>query len=188
MRIPKCYDAKLLPNDEHPIESKFSLLLEDFAPSDGWSQRWLLQSEDEVKATLTTFAKLHAYFWKGSNFYKDTEAATELEDGVWESASYVQPKLQTLNQCKDVAKGWASSKLKCQEELESFDYWDNLGERLESVAEENGRLAHPFAIDELKDEYKRYRTFTHGKSCLLFGIWIGSSSRFCAYDVSVLLQ
>jgi len=163
LRIPKCYDAKLLPNDANPIESKFSLLLEDFAPSDGWSQRWLLQSEDEVKATLTTFAKLHAFFWEGSTFYNDKEATTELESGVWESASYVQPKLQTLNQCQDVAKGWASSKLKCQKELESFDYWDNLGERLESVAEENGRLAHPFAVDELKDEYKKYRTYTHGK-------------------------
>ena len=43
-----------------------------------------------------------------------------------------------------------------------MDYWDNLGERLESVAEECGRLAHPFAVDELLDGYEKFRTFTHG--------------------------
>lgn len=162
LRIPKCYAAQLAPNEDNPIESKFSVLLEDFSPSDGWSQRWLLQSEDEAKFTLTTLAKMHAFFWNGSAFWDDKDAAAELENGVWDSASYVQPKLQTLNQCKDVAKGWATSKLKCKKELESFDFWNNLGERLESVAEENGRLAHPFAVDELSETFKQYRTFTHG--------------------------
>lgn len=164
LRIPKCYDAQLMPNDSNPIESKFSVLLEDFSPSDGWSQRWLLQSEDECKSTLTTLAKMHAFFWQGSSFWNDDngDAVKELEEGVWESASYVQPKLQTLNQCTDVAKGWATSKLKCQKELESKEFWEDLGTRLESVAEENGRLAHPFAIDDLSDSYKQYRTFTHG--------------------------
>lgn len=165
LHIPKCYDANLQPNDLNPIESKFSVLLEDFSPSDGWSQRWLLQDETEIKATLTTFAKLHAFFWSGSSFWNDQEeAAQELEDGVWKSASYTQPKLQTLNQCSNVAKGWATSKLKCEKELSSFDYWDNLGTRLESTAEENGRQAHPFAEEgsSLSDEYKQYRTFVHG--------------------------
>ncbi|KAL7531647.1 hypothetical protein ACHAXR_004149 [Thalassiosira sp. AJA248-18] len=162
LRIPKCYDAKLRPNDSNPIESKFSVLLEDFAPSDGWSQRWLLRSDEESKATLTVLAKMHAFFWYGSKFWDDGDAAKELEDGVWESASYVQPKLQTLNQCKDVAQGWATSRLKCQKELESKAFWDDLGERLESVAEKNGRLAHPFAVDDLSESYKKYRTFTHG--------------------------
>ncbi|KAK1738191.1 putative inositol monophosphatase superfamily protein [Skeletonema marinoi] len=106
---------------------------------------------------------LHAFFWHGSSFWNDQEAAKELEDGVWESASYVQPKLQTLNQCRNVANGWASSKLKCEKELSSFEYWDNLGTRLESTAEENGRQAHPFAEEgSLSDEYKQYRTFVHG--------------------------
>lgn len=162
LRIPKCYDAKLEPNDENPIVSKFSVLLEDFAPSDGWSQRWLLRSADECESTLTALARMHAFFWSGSAFWDDADAATELEGGVWESASYTQPKLQTLNQCRDVAKGWATSKLKCEKELESMDYWENLGVRLESVAEENGRLAHPFAVDDLADSYKKFRTFTHG--------------------------
>ena len=162
LRIPRCFDAKLRPNDALPIQSKFSVLLEDFSPSSGWSQRWLLQDEDECRATLTTFAKLHAFFWTGSSFWSDKEAAKELEDGVWESASYTQPQLQTLNQCKDVAKGWASSRLKCRAELESLHFWDNLGERLESTAEEVGRLAHPFADLDLAKDYAKYKTFTHG--------------------------
>ncbi|KAL7491265.1 hypothetical protein ACHAWT_000664, partial [Skeletonema menzelii] len=163
LHIPKCYDANLEPNDANPIESKFSVLLEDFSPSDGWSQRWLLEDENEIYATLTTFAKLHAFFWHGSSFWNDQEAAKELESGVWESASYVQPKLQTLNQCRNVAKGWATSKLKCEKELSSFEFWDNLGTRLEITAEDNGRQAHPFAEEgSLSDEYKQYRTFVHG--------------------------
>lgn len=162
LSIPKCYDATLLPDDSIPLESKFSVLLEDFSPSDGWSQRWLLDSEEECRATLTTFAKMHGFFWSGSSFWNDTDAAKELEAGVWESASYVQPKLQTLNQCENVAKGWETSRLKCQKELEGFSYWDNLGERLQSVAAENGREAHPFAESDVSEKYYKYRTFTHG--------------------------
>lgn len=162
LKIPTCFDAKLMPDDQNPIASKFSVLLEDFSPSNGWSQKWLLRSDAECKTTLTALAKMHAFFWSGSSFWNDDEAAKELENGVWESASYVQPKLQTLNQCKDVAKGWNSSRIKCKNELDAFDFWDNLGERLETVAEECGRLAHPFALDALSDPYKKYRTFTHG--------------------------
>ena len=188
LHIPKCYDASLEPNDDNPIESKFSVLLEDLSPSDGWSQRWLLEDENEIHATLTTFAKLHAFFWHGSSFWKDQEAANELESGVWESASYVQPKLQTLNQCRNVAKGWATSKLKCEKELSSFDFWENLGTRLESTAEEAGREAHPFAEEgsSLYDEYKQYRTFVHGdpKQANLF--FRESSSNTGSIDVGLI--
>ena len=112
LRIPTCYHAQLAPNDANPIESKFSVLLEDFSPSDGWSQRWLLQSEDECKATLTTLAKMHAFFWEGSSFWNDNDAATELEAAVWESGGYVQPQKQPENQWKQVAKEWATKRLK----------------------------------------------------------------------------
>ena len=162
LRIPICYDAQLMPNESNPIESRFSVLLEDFSPSDGWAQRWLLRSDEECRAALTVLAKMHAFFWRGSTFWEDEDAARELEEGVWESASYVQPKLQTLNQCKNVAEGWATSRLKCRKELESEDFWDDLGARLESVAEESGRLAHPFAADGTSEAYRKYRTFTHG--------------------------
>mmetsp|Transcript_26103 Transcript_26103/g.45986 ORF Transcript_26103/g.45986 Transcript_26103/m.45986 type:complete len:509 (+) Transcript_26103:148-1674(+) len=163
--IPKCYDAQLRPNDSNPIESKYSFLLEDFSSSDGWYQQWLLDDDEECKATLKAFAKIHAFFWNGSKFWNDKEAAEELEAAVWKSGSYVQPEAQnteTVNQCKIVAKEWATKRLRFEKELSSFDYWDNLGERLESVAEQCGRDAHPFADDTLSEAYKKYRTFTHG--------------------------
>ena len=62
VHIPRCYDAKLEPNPDNPIDSAYSFLLEDMAPSDGWYQEWLLHDVDECKATLTMFAKMHAYF------------------------------------------------------------------------------------------------------------------------------
>jgi thiamine kinase-like enzyme len=164
--IPKCYDVQLRTNDANPIESKYSFLLEDFSPSDGWYQEWLLCDMKECKKSLSMFAKIHAFFWHGSSFWKnDVQVARDFEAGIWKSGSYVQPEAQntkTVNQCKIVAKEWATKRLRFEKELSSFDYWDNLGERLESMAEECGRLAHPFADDSLSESCKKYRTFTHG--------------------------
>ncbi|CAB9513443.1 Pfam:DUF227 [Seminavis robusta] len=162
VRIPKCYHAKLEPNRENPIESKFSFVLQDFSPADGWYQQWLLDELDEVQATLSMYAKTHAFFWQGSSFWKDTQAAQELEAGVWKSGSYVQPKAQNPEQCHIVASEWATKRQKFEKELSSFDFWDTLGERLQSVAVEAGRHAHPFADDDLAEQYQQYRTFTHG--------------------------
>ena len=165
--IPKCYHAQLEPNHEHPMESKFSFLFEDFAPAQGWYQKWLLDDPESLEAALQTLAKIHAYFWHGSHFWKDhPEAAQELEESIWKSGSYVQPQAQGWKQCKIVAEEWATKKMRFEPELSSFDYWDNLGERLESVAEECGRVAHPFADDVsdtgVSEKYQKYRTFTHG--------------------------
>jgi thiamine kinase-like enzyme len=146
------------------MKSKFTFLFEDFAPADGWYQRWLLTDQEECMTTLTTFAKIHAYFWHGSAFWRDhEEAGRELESGVWTSGSYVQPRAQNPNQCRVVAQEWSKKKLRFRKELDRFDYWDDLGERLESVAVDCGRLAHPFAYDDpLSRQYTKYRTFTHG--------------------------
>ena len=162
VRIPRCYDANLLPNHENPIESKFSILLEDFAPSDGWYQEWLVRSEEECHASLTTLAKIHAFFWTGSDFWNDEDAAKELEASVWRSGGYVQPQMQTLNQCDNVASGWAKNKMNCQDELESLRFWENLGGRLQSVARECGNLAHPFSDEGPSEQFEKYKTFTHG--------------------------
>ena len=175
VHIPKQYDAILRPNYDNPIESKFSFLHEDFAPQDGWYQQWLLHDEEECKAALLTFAKLHAYFWHGSNFWNDDEAAQDLKEAVWKSGSYVQPTAQILDgkcSCTKVATEWKVKRMKFKNELSQFDYWDNLGSRLELVAKQCGKLAHPFADDDLLDDekkdivsdvdYRKYRTFTHG--------------------------
>ncbi|EJK58339.1 hypothetical protein THAOC_21549 [Thalassiosira oceanica] len=163
VHIPRCLDVNMRPDHEDPIRSQFSIMLEDFSVEKGWTQRWLLDSEDEVKASLGMFARLHAFFWQGSSFWENGEAADEFERGVWPSAGYSQPTLQSPDQWKEVAKGWAKHKLQCRSDLEQTSYWSNLGERLqESVAEEVGHLAHPFANEALREEYSKFRTFTHG--------------------------
>ena len=163
VHIPKCLDVNMMPNHEDPIRSQFSIMLEDFSVEKGWTQRWLLDDEDEVKASLGMFARLHAFFWQGSSFWENGEAADEFERGVWPSAGYSQPKLQSPDQWKEVARGWEEHKLQCKSDLEHTSYWSNLGDRLqESVAEQVGHLAHPFANETLRVEYSKYRTFTHG--------------------------
>jgi 3'-phosphoadenosine 5'-phosphosulfate (PAPS) 3'-phosphatase/thiamine kinase-like enzyme len=162
LRIPQCHHAELRPDDENPIESRFSVLLEDFSPKDGWSQRWLIRSKDDAHAVLSTFAKLHAFFWSGSDFWRNDEAACkELVEAVWKSASYVQPALQTLNQCNQVEEEWNKKRDMCRNELETFEYWDNLGARLQSVSEQVGRDAHPFH-DEDDKTLEQFKTLIHG--------------------------
>ena len=163
VKFPKCYDAKLEPNESNPIESKFSFLLEDLSPSDGWYQKWLLDTKEECQVSLTSYAKIHAFFWHGSSFWNDQDAAQEFEGAVWKSGSYVQPHAQNPDQWKMVASEWETKRMKFTKEFSSFDYWDDLGERLQSVAQECGRHAHPFAEDaSFSSDYQQYRTFTHG--------------------------
>lgn len=116
----------------------------------------------ETKTALKALAKIHAFFWHGSNFWKDKKAGAELDAAVWESGSYVQPKAQNADQCSNVASEWKVKRTKFEEHLSSLDCWDDLGERLQTVATECGRLAHPFADVDLKESYQKFRTFTHG--------------------------
>ncbi|KAL7510665.1 hypothetical protein ACHAXN_008680 [Cyclotella atomus] len=168
--IPKCYDAQLEPDFDNPMSSKFTFLLEDFAPKEGWYQRWLIDDLTECHAALSAMAKIHAFYWDGSDFWKDATAAQEFESAVWKSGSYIQPKAQGADQWQKVARKWNQERWKVEEQLSTSDFWDNLGERLQSASEECGRLAHPFAVKDLALTYKRYRTFTHGdpKSANIF--------------------
>lgn len=168
--IPRCYDAQLEPDFDNPMKSKFTFLLEDFAPEDGWYQRWLIDEVTECEAALSSLAKIHAFFWYGSDFWKNKDAANEFEDAVWKSGSYIQPKAQNANQCQKVAQKWKQERWKVEKELSELNFWDNLGERLQSVSEWCGRQAHPFAHEDLSETYRKYRTFTHGdpKSANIF--------------------
>lgn len=160
IHIPKCFDVQSRPNHSNPMESKFTFLLEDL--NQGWYQRWLLDDLTETEAVLSVYAKMHAFFWTGSKFWSNPDAAKEFEEAVWKSGSYVQPEAQGMDQWKTVKREWQSKRLKFANELSSFEYWDNLGERLQSVSEKCGFLAHPFADDALSKEYHKYRTYTHG--------------------------
>jgi hypothetical protein len=87
VHIPLVYDAQEEPNYRHPIESKFSLLLEDLSPQEGWYQTWLLSNLNECHAALSTYAKIHAFFWHGSSFWRNNDKAIldEFEAAIWPS-------------------------------------------------------------------------------------------------------
>ena len=59
----------LLVSRSDPIDSRFALLLEDFSPAGGWRQDRLL-GPAAARATLAAFARLHAFFWQGSAFWR----------------------------------------------------------------------------------------------------------------------
>ena len=158
-----------------PIDSRFALLLEDFAPAQGWSQHRLL-SGPGVRASLTAFAKLHGFFWAGSTFWRRGGGpATELEAAVWGSGSYWQPGMQPREQLDQVAAAWErhreafGSAFSEAEELAGIDL-ASLGQRLQALVHRAGRRAHPFADPESSEEFTAWRTLIHGdaKSANIF--------------------
>jgi thiamine kinase-like enzyme len=164
VHIPLVYDAQEEPNLQNPIESKFSLLLEDLSPKKGWYQTWLLSELEECHAALSAYAKIHAFFWHGSSFWRrnDQTVTEEFEAALWPSGSYVQPKAQDKDQCEKVASEWSVKRTKLEKEMSQLTFWDDLGSRLETVVQECGRLAHPFADSSLLESFQQFRTWTHG--------------------------
>ncbi len=173
MRINQVFASDLRPvTSESPKEllnSRFSIFLEYFQKSDGWDQSWLLTKE-EAKAALSELAKMHGYFWQGSDFWKEENGklGDDLESIVWRNGGYMQPKLQGYEQLKKVRSGWEAryptfeEDLKKIPELRDSDI-QSLGIRLEEVAPMVGREAHPFSDDTKENaQYMKYRTLIHG--------------------------
>jgi len=179
VRVTRAYGSDLRPakgtTPSEQIESRFAMLLEDFSEPDGWTQQWLLD-EKGSRAALNAFAKMHAYFWQGSDFWSKEggELGRELEEGgVWPSGNYMQPALQGFEQLEKVAEGYKKTivlpslrdALLAEDipELEGVDI-DELGERLQKIAKIVGDLTHPF-FNTTKDSSKdllKYRTLIHG--------------------------
>ena len=173
IRINKVLGSDLRPveglDPKELLESRFSIFLQYFQKSNGWEQRWLLDKE-ETKAALGDLAKMHAYFWQGSQFWdKDgCKVGKELESIVWENGGYMQPKLQGIEQLTKVRSGWEARyptfevDLQKISELEGADI-QSLGQRLEDVAPTVGRKAHPFSESGTENsEFSKYRTLIHG--------------------------
>jgi thiamine kinase-like enzyme len=130
-------------------------------------QRWLFDEEAEM-AALAEFAKMHAYFWAGSDFWKKEkgELGNELAKAVWENGGYMQPALQGYEQFENVAKGYAGRLLTFEAELKQIPELDGvdltkIGERLERIVSKVGQLSHPFKGDA-QEHLKMYRTLIHG--------------------------
>lgn len=175
VQVCNCYGAskEVAPEGSNPrvqLESKFAMTLEDFKEEDGWYHEWLLE-EESCKATLKTMAKMHAYFWTGSNFWKkeNGKLGSELEETVWPNGGYMQPALQGIEQLKKVATGWKQRLPNFKAELSKIPELkdvnlDEIGARVEKLADEVGTRAHPYsdlAKAETTDLLK-YRTLIHG--------------------------
>ena len=173
MRINKVFASDLRPvisdNPKELLDSRFSIFLEYFQKSDGWDQSWLLSAE-EAKAALSELAKMHGYFWHGSDFWKkeNGKVGDDLESSVWPNGGYMQPKLQGYEQLKKVRSGWEAryptfeADLKEIPELDGVDI-QSLGKRLEDVAPIVGKESHPFSEDTNEsNQFQKYRTLIHG--------------------------
>lgn len=186
LKVNQVYNSDLRPNSskepKKQIQSKYAMLLEDFSEEDGWKQEWLISEESAYKS-LEAFAKLHAYFWEGSQFWTKDDGAPgkKLEHDIWSNGSYMQPSLQSWKQCNAVNQGWTNrlpnfeADLKDIPELQGVDL-SKIGERLERISRIVGKKAHPFfdpkdlPTEDAEDggsslyqkELRCYRTFTHG--------------------------
>ena len=129
----------------------------------------------QSKAALTVFAKFHAFFWKGSNFWSQKSAGDELVDAVWPSGGYWQPDKQPKAQMTQIADHWQTHAASFAEvfstapDLQGADV-ATIGERLESVAVQIGARAHPFGETGDASDFEAYRTVMHGdpKSANIF--------------------
>ena len=151
--VARAFAVDLRPCERDPIESRFAMLLQEFRADEGWAQHWLCKPQ-QARAALAGLAKLHAFFWEGSAFWRaDADggaACDELRSAVWPSGCYWQPSMQPAEQLTTlVAHHWpehlhnfaetfAASPMLEGVELES------VGERLQRVAAAVAAEAHPF--------------------------------------------
>jgi len=160
--VPRAFYTDMRPDDETAIESKFSMLLEDFAPENGWRQSGLLGVE-EIKASLMALAKFHAYFM-------NDKIADELEGAIWQSGTYWQVSHQPEMQFSELAQHYEDQIERfgeCFKAQVGIDNIEGIGKRLQSVAKVVARKAHPFdpeagANEQQREEALKWRTVLHG--------------------------
>ena len=180
VRVPRCFDAVLRPCEKAPIESKFALLLEDFAPGQGWGQERLL-TQSQTRASLRALARLHATFMPAAVAARAAEKGTTIEAepllagataAVWPSGAYWQPDMQSASQMTELAQTWRDVHRPRFDEafaanLPKHVGFEDLGDRLQTVARAVGAESHPFGLDAPSGEETdgvaaKWRTVIHG--------------------------
>ena len=151
VNVPLCYRAELFPNTESPIDSKFSLLLEDFSPASGWRQTGLL-TRQELLAGAKALARLHAFFWNGGihNKHLSSNDVEQLMQSVWEVATHWAPSRQAPELMGQISSLWTShgfGQVDCFGD--GSDRHLSLGSRLQRVA---GRAAQSSHLEGEKEE------------------------------------
>ena len=89
--IERSYNCQARVYIHNPIDSKFTLLLEDFCEKDGWKQFPLLD-ENNMKSTLQALAKFHAFFWLKN------DQGEHVRTKLWEVATYWDLEKQPVGQ------------------------------------------------------------------------------------------
>ena len=185
VKVPRCFNADLRPREDDPIESSFALLLEDFAPHQGWRSERLL-SRSQARAALTALARLHATFMPAAAAARTDGKPNEdvllagATAAIWPSGAYWQPDMQPASQMTELAQIWRDIHLPNFEkafaaELPKDVEYASLGDRLQKVAVSVGGESHPFGLDapsggESEGWAARWRTVIHGdaKSANIF--------------------
>lgn len=163
-RIAKPFhiDARPASTNKPSIESKFLLLLEDFAPDEGWYQSGLL-TRSELLSALESLASLHAFFWK----YIDNSNSKyeELCASVWDQATYWVPKRQQkdsferlLSCWEDHRRNFATHMDKLEFSMESSPSFETVGDILAHYAPAIAKRVHDVGLDVENP----YRTIIHG--------------------------
>ena len=173
VRVPRCFGAELRPDAADPIESAFALVLEDFAPNNGWHQERLLDPA-QARATLSALARMHATCTAAATAARADDGAfrASLERAVWPAGAYWQPDMQPASQMTTVAATWRDTHLPAFREafrtcLPADVDVATLGERLQAVARDAGAASHPFGLDaptgaETRGAFAKWRTLIHG--------------------------
>jgi Ser/Thr protein kinase RdoA (MazF antagonist) len=173
--VARALSVEQRPCADEPIDSRFALVLHDFSPDDGWRQLRMLP-RGAALSSLSSLARFHAFFWRGSRFWRGGAASVheELRASCWGSATYWQPSMQPPEQMTQVASAWETHLARFGEaftkapELAGVDL-PTLGVRLQSVAAAVGAEAHPFdrhgqlsAAADLSEAAAKYCTLIHG--------------------------
>ena len=84
------FTCTAIVHNDNPIDSRFSLLLNDFSEEDGWHQ--VVQTDlAQMRATLKALARMHAFFWLGNK-------TTSLASCLWPVATYWDQAKQPSDQ------------------------------------------------------------------------------------------
>ena len=84
------FTCTAIVHNDNPIDSRFSLLLNDFSKEDGWHQ--VVQTDlAQMRATLKALARMHAFFWLGNK-------TTSLASCLWPVATYWDQAKQPSDQ------------------------------------------------------------------------------------------
>ena len=162
---PDVYSAEVMPDEEDPINSKFSILMSDFA-SDKWDHRGQLR-RSEILRVLGAIGTFHGYFWNGrvGELPAASAPAADLRRDVWDRGCYWSPDRQG-DYLNDLEGIW-----------ERNEYWKwiltgsdgdsyagkvrSMGSRLARCASEAARSTHR-QNDEGQFMDDPHRTLIHG--------------------------